>query len=76
MNKHAQNLLKTRADMLGTDDEQHYRDCHNAADEIVRLTSENRDMAKQLQEANEAIVRATATINSLMGAVSGRRDHG
>lgn len=30
-------LRQTRANMIGTDDEQHYWDCHDAADEIERL---------------------------------------
>jgi hypothetical protein len=30
-------LQQTRADMIGTDDEQHYFDCHEAAGEIERL---------------------------------------
>jgi hypothetical protein len=30
-------LRQTRADMIGTDDEQHYWDCHDAAGEIERL---------------------------------------
>ena len=30
-------LRQTRADMIGTDDEQHYWDCHDAAAEIERL---------------------------------------
>jgi hypothetical protein len=30
-------LRQTRADMLGTEDEQHYWDCHDAASEIERL---------------------------------------
>lgn len=30
-------LRQTRADMIGTDDEQHYWDCHDAANEIERL---------------------------------------
>ena len=30
-------LRQTRADMIGTDDEQHYWDCHDAAEEIERL---------------------------------------
>ena len=37
MNKHATNLRRTRADMLGTDDEDHYWECHRAAAEIERL---------------------------------------
>lgn len=36
-NRHAKNLRRTRADMLGTDDEEHYWECHDAADEIDRL---------------------------------------
>lgn len=30
-------LRKTRANMLGTDDEEHYWDCHDAAEEILKL---------------------------------------
>ena len=30
-------LRQTRADMIGTDDEAHYFDCHEAAGEIERL---------------------------------------
>jgi hypothetical protein len=33
-------LNQTRADMLGTDDEDHYWDCHEAAGEIERLRSQ------------------------------------
>ncbi len=33
----AKRLRQTRADMLGTDDESHYFDCHEAAAEIERL---------------------------------------
>jgi hypothetical protein len=33
-------LRQTRADMIGTDDEQHYWDCHDAAAEIDRLRLE------------------------------------
>jgi len=39
MNKHADNLRRTRADMLGTDDEEHYWECHAAAAEIERLAA-------------------------------------
>ena len=37
MNSHAKELRRTRADMLGTDDEPHYWACHDAAAEIERL---------------------------------------
>lgn len=33
----AKRLRSTRADMIGTDDEQHYWDCHDAAREIESL---------------------------------------
>lgn len=33
----ATRLRQTRADMIGTDDEEHYFDCHEAAAEIERL---------------------------------------
>jgi hypothetical protein len=33
-------LNQTRADMLGTDDEDHYWDCHEAAGEIERLRAQ------------------------------------
>ena len=33
----ATRLRQTRADMIGTGDEQHYWDCHEAAAEIERL---------------------------------------
>jgi hypothetical protein len=39
MDKHSSNLRRTRADMLGTDDEEHYLECHAAAEEIDRLNN-------------------------------------
>jgi hypothetical protein len=45
-------LRQTRADMIGTDDEDHYVDCHEAAGEIARLrlwkalTDEEREAVK------------------------------
>ena len=36
----ATRLRQARADMIGTDDEQHYWDCHDAASEIERLRLE------------------------------------
>jgi glycine cleavage system aminomethyltransferase T len=40
-------LRQTRADMIGTDDEQHYWDCHEAANEIERLRLAIRRLAEQ-----------------------------
>ena len=37
MNPHSKRLRQTRADMLGTDDEEHYWDCHSAAKYIDAL---------------------------------------
>ena len=47
MNDLVKHLRSTRANMIGTDDEQHYFDCHEAADyiearESVIATLENR----------------------------------
>jgi len=40
-------LNQTRADMLGTDDEDHYWDCHEAVHEIERLREAIRRLAEQ-----------------------------
>jgi predicted alpha/beta hydrolase family esterase len=37
MNEHAKNLRRTRADMLGTDDNDHYLECQRAAAYIEQL---------------------------------------
>ena len=37
MNPHSKRLRQTRADMLGTDDEEHYWNCHKAAKYIDTL---------------------------------------
>ena len=50
MSDHESNLRRTRVDMLGTDDEEHYIECQNAADYIAELE----DALKQaLQEVDE-----------------------
>lgn len=52
-------LRQTRADMLGTDDEDHYWDCHEAAAEIERLrrwgrlTDEERRAVREAKDAFE-----------------------
>jgi hypothetical protein len=54
-------LRQTRADMLGTDDEDHYFDCHEAAGEIERLR-----LWKTLTDAErEAVDYARRMIDSL-----------
>jgi hypothetical protein len=52
-------LRHTRTDMLGTADEQHYWDCHTAADEIERLRRVILRLADQ-----------DATLSSCNGAVT------
>ena len=59
-------LKSARADMLGTDDEQHYWDCHEAADVIARLRAEINRL--QAREAD-----ATATTQSPPGAANKSR---
>jgi hypothetical protein len=48
----ARRLRQTRANMLGTADEEHYWDCHAAADEIER---------QRLTDAEREAVEAAAT---------------
>jgi hypothetical protein len=45
-------LRQTRANMLGTDDEQHYFDCHDAAGEIerLRLTDAERFVLREVRD--------------------------
>lgn len=45
-------LRSTRANMLGTDDEDHYWDCHDAADEILRLKKIIDDYVRITQAAS------------------------
>ena len=56
-NEHAKNLRRTRADMLGTEDEAHYWECHAAAAEIERLQARAYELEKgyaQLQKFVDA----------------------
>jgi chromosome segregation ATPase len=57
MNEHAKNLRRTRADMLGTDDEAHYLECQRAAAYIERLeaklTQDPKDARCQLYKATQ-----------------------
>jgi len=46
MSNHVSNLRRTRADMIGTDDEEHYWECHEAADYIEELEAEVKELAK------------------------------
>lgn len=48
-------LRSTRADMLGTDDEEHYRDTHEAADEIERLQAQVKSQGDWIRTANRVM---------------------
>ena len=63
-------LRQTRADMLGTDDEDHYWDCHEAAAEIERL----RWWARLTDAEREAVrfcVTASLPETEKLGGVAG-----
>lgn len=47
-------LQATRADMLGSEDEEHFRDCHDAVNEIRRL----RAAIKPFAEVGERLASA------------------
>jgi hypothetical protein len=53
-------LNQTRADMLGTDDEDHYWDCHEAVHEIERLREAIRRLAEQ--DATLSVCDGTVTV--------------
>ncbi len=67
-------MCQTRADMLGTQDEQHYHDCHAAADALEAqarriaeleaqnefIMSANNELSWALRERNEALSRIAA----------------
>ena len=55
-------LRETRANMLGTDDEQHYWDCQDAAREIERLREENSSTWKA---ACESVLLASKEVGKL-----------
>jgi len=49
----ATRLRQTRASMIGTDDEQHYWDCHQAADHIESLRQEVRTQRLEIAGLRE-----------------------
>jgi hypothetical protein len=53
-------LRQTRADMIGTNDEQHYWDCHDAAAEIELLRLAIRRLADQ--DATLAVCDGAVTV--------------
>lgn len=44
----ARKLRSTRANMLGTDDEDHYWDCHDAADALIEMARELDNLRRDL----------------------------
>lgn len=65
MNEHAKNLRRTRADMLGTDDEEHYWECHAAADEIERLEGDRDHHWKISMDLSDKIERLRAALRRI-----------
>ncbi|NBT36272.1 MAG: hypothetical protein EBT03_12200 [Betaproteobacteria bacterium] len=55
-------LRQTRADMIGTEDEQHYWDCHDAAAEIERLRLTDAERQKFRTALADAIRRPMGVI--------------
>ena len=70
----ATRLRQTRANMIGTEDEQHYWDCHDAAAEIerLRLTNEEREAIREAVGAyndnddDEDCAKIAATLHGLL----------
>jgi len=58
----ATRLRQTRANMLGTADEDHYWDCHEGAGEIERL----RWWARLTDEEQEAVERACCSLGGVI----------
>jgi predicted glycoside hydrolase/deacetylase ChbG (UPF0249 family) len=59
-------LNQTRADMLGTDDEDHYWDCHEAVHEIERLREAIRRLAEQDATLSVAGGNVTVTMDATL----------
>jgi hypothetical protein len=57
----ATRLRQARANMIGTDDEQHYFDCHEAAAEIERL----RRWGRLTDQEREAVIVASIELRAL-----------
>jgi predicted nuclease with TOPRIM domain len=51
----AYRLRQTRADMLGTADDQHYHDCHEAAATIERLEAERDKLKEQIRQLTDEL---------------------
>lgn len=61
----ARKLRSTRANMLGTDDEEHYWDCHDAADALIEMARELDNLRRDLISlATKPIPSELTTIDS------------
>jgi len=76
MSEHVSNLRRTRANMLGTDDEAHYWECHEAADEIERLEAHKqqcfdrmRTMTAELEDERAANAHKAVVLANLQARV-------
>jgi len=62
----ATRLRQTRADMIGTDDENHYWDCHDAAAEIDRLREATLRLADQDATLSVSGGNVTVTLDATL----------
>ena len=64
---HAKNLRSTRADMIGTDGEEHYWECHAAATRIDLLESALKEISKGVGAySQDQLTNAGNTIDSIV----------
>jgi predicted ATP-dependent serine protease len=61
----ATRLRQTRANMIGTDDEQHYWDCHEAASHIELLEAAHKASGSALAVIDSGFQNAVAEIQRL-----------
>jgi endo-1,4-beta-mannosidase len=54
------NLRRTRADMIGTDDEEHYWECHEAADRIEELEKSEASLLQTIKGWQKAYAELEA----------------
>ena len=64
-NEHAKNLRRTRADMLGTEDEAHYWECHAAAAYLLKLEADSKGWESDWTKAMHRVEGLQARIDEL-----------
>ena len=72
----ATRLRQTRANMIGTDDEQHYWDCYDAAAEIerLRLTDAEREAIREACDEGRWYPKDYHRIDTLRGLLERTRN--